>query len=571
MQLAKSKGLAIGARKMENFPIANSFLKKSYLQNDEIKALLTEFEEALDGNRKVRQELSAIRVELERLQFESSLFNQVIHVSADEKNTATMMYESVTACYGKIVQIEKLFHQVGMKNILHYAVITKEEQTRREINAIKEAFAKESKQLDALESRSAVKKFRQLQITLKSSQNNLAVLQQEVDNMERQMRNKMKKATDYRNQKIVHILQTRKLIIQLESKSPGLAGSQPRLDLNRIKRPSTTPIGSPAISILQPALDFLSKFMHTSDDDTNSDPENDADRRISAPSPSKHVRFVPSPDLESIHIVDRLSSMSTDDDSVERADPKPDSGNGSKKLRQMTEDVQNSMEFKDCEELELESEDDAEEAQGDEDLEMDSDEQESSSDDKSDAEVDFKADEAQGDEDLKMDSDEQESSSDDKSDAEGTKKNGSTQPKMVLQWEESEKEDESDGSWDEKDKESQSVNNSKVEATPSGATAKFTFTPEDSASKYSRFKLTASQKISHDAMDVDCQEASDENEIFAIPMAQPKPTQSKRQDSESPRSSDRADSMLNFSEPNCEFNDDFWPTKHTNAGQFYNL
>ncbi|XP_020797908.1 uncharacterized protein LOC110176038 [Drosophila serrata] len=568
---------------MENFPIANSFIRNSYIQNVKIRALLPQFEEALGCNQQVRQKLRAIQPELQALEFHSAVCDQVITVAVAAQNTATMASKSVATCYKQIVHMEQLINEMEIGNIVNYTVKCKEDETIREITLLKHSFDEEAKQLDVLEARSVVRNLRQLQIHQESSQNDLAVLEREVYKLERQMLNKMKNATDYRNKKIIHILEIRKLILANEAKSTDLAGIQPNLDLKRKKRPSISPKGWVNGSILLPALDFLSKFMQfKTNDEEKPQQENESEsvqevalqsilhRRNGTPSPTKQVRFVASPDLESVHIVNRLSSMSTDDGSVGREDLKPDSSKKSSQMGGLTEERDDGEDWNDggCEdhgqEVEYESEEIKYLSAEDEELTL-------------------------------MESDGEESSGDENLTPGGTKKKGSTQFKKIPQMEEPERENESRASWGKgyiKESQNKSINKQKVEVLsvviipPPGDTTQSTSTPQDSGSKNNRFKLTASQKTSSDAMDVDeddrlplqfQQKAEDEDENnIEFPMAQPTPIQFKNPSSMavSPPSSDQADSMLNFSEPNCEYNDDFWLSNtdnNSNVDQFYDL
>lgn len=320
-------------------------------------------------------------------------------------------------------------------------------------------------------------------------------------------------------------------------------------------------------------------------------------RRSGTPSPAKQVRFVASPDMASVHIVERISSKS-DDGSVEAAYTEP-----GKKAEELGSQEGWEEEVYEHREYPLEGED---VPSGEEEYEETEEE----------GEYEYNTEEN---EEMQLQSTENEetymveSSGDEES---GNKEQGQAK-KLPI---ESEREEESDASWEEAQK---GVEMEKMDVEGNAKDSPKTYNtvglgklksdnkkkPEilnvviippppskvqnpdpvqmPSTSRYSRFKLSASQKSSSDAMDVDEEEASlpqnmeeedeDDNEI---PMAQPTPaTHQFKQPPpvESPPSSELAESMLNFSTPNCEFNDDFWLNASntanidTDVDQFYNL
>ncbi|XP_039499087.1 neurofilament medium polypeptide isoform X3 [Drosophila santomea] len=230
---------------MENYPLVREFLG----QNCSNDAQMSQLEKELKKRRELDAEEQLIEPRLEKELFELKLIEQC--ASQVKDNDVKMAQANTIAqdCMFQILQIEELLERAGVQDILYYTVHRKEEEVLRQMKLEEDSAEQEDEQNTTLESRSVVQEFRKVQGSKKEAEKELALVEEQLDQSDREWTITLRSMTDNRNKKIVSVLQMSKLINELEEQNITTDDNEVKTSV-KSKKDKTKKLVTPLRSIL---------------------------------------------------------------------------------------------------------------------------------------------------------------------------------------------------------------------------------------------------------------------------------------------------------------------------------
>ncbi|XP_043660065.1 eukaryotic translation initiation factor 5B isoform X2 [Drosophila teissieri] len=246
---------------MEKYPLVKEFLGLT-CSND---ARMSQLEKELKKRRELDAEEQLIEPRLDQELFELMVIEQCASQVKDNDVQMTKANTITQDCMFQILQIEDLLEMASVQDILYHTVHRKEQEVLRQMKLDDDSAEQEDEQNSILESRSIVQEFREAQASEKEAENELASVEKELDQSDREWTLTQRIMTDNRNRKIVSILQMSKLINELEEQlkeinSIKTDATEGHIDIHEDHQPK---IASPpdTTSPLQSASEFLNNFL----------------------------------------------------------------------------------------------------------------------------------------------------------------------------------------------------------------------------------------------------------------------------------------------------------------------
>ncbi|XP_039499086.1 neurofilament medium polypeptide isoform X2 [Drosophila santomea] len=246
---------------MENYPLVREFLG----QNCSNDAQMSQLEKELKKRRELDAEEQLIEPRLEKELFELKLIEQC--ASQVKDNDVKMAQANTIAqdCMFQILQIEELLERAGVQDILYYTVHRKEEEVLRQMKLEEDSAEQEDEQNTTLESRSVVQEFRKVQGSKKEAEKELALVEEQLDQSDREWTITLRSMTDNRNKKIVSVLQMSKLINELEEQLKEMNLIKTNATKGHINIHEDSQIDSLSIGVSKPFTDTTSPFQSASE------------------------------------------------------------------------------------------------------------------------------------------------------------------------------------------------------------------------------------------------------------------------------------------------------------------
>ncbi|EDX02624.1 neurofilament medium polypeptide isoform X1 [Drosophila yakuba] len=246
---------------MEKYPLVREFLG----QNCSNDAQMSQLEKELKKKRELDAEEQLIEPRLEKELFELKLIEQC--ASQVKDNDVKMAQANTIAqdCVFQILQIEELLERAGVQDILYYTVHRKEEEVLRQMKLEEDSAEQEDEQNTILESRSVVQEFRKVQASKKEAEKELASVEEQLDQSDREWTITLRSMTDKRNKKIVSVLQMSKLINELEEQLKEMNLIKTNATKGHINIHGDSQIDGLSIGASKPFTDTTSPFQSASE------------------------------------------------------------------------------------------------------------------------------------------------------------------------------------------------------------------------------------------------------------------------------------------------------------------
>ncbi|XP_002042396.2 uncharacterized protein LOC6618098 [Drosophila sechellia] len=241
---------------MEKYPLVTEFMGQNCLKDTQ----MAQFENELRKRKELIVEEQIIGPQLEQVLFDLTLAKQCALAVQNNGAGLAQVNTMVQDCIFQITRIEELLEMAGLQDILYYTMHRKEQEFLRIIKLQEDLAEQENQQNTILESRSIVQELRKEQVSKKEADKELASVDDQLDQADREWTITLRSMTDNRNKKIVSVLQMRKLINELKEelqkrnliKTVVTKGAEPNLA-------GVLSVGS--ISSFQSASDFLNNFI----------------------------------------------------------------------------------------------------------------------------------------------------------------------------------------------------------------------------------------------------------------------------------------------------------------------
>ncbi|XP_064537061.1 uncharacterized protein corolla [Drosophila montana] len=281
---------------IENFPRVYSYIANLCASNKELHNLFAQFENALKEKVELGEARTKLQKDMQNLRIDLMLVRQAAGQMQEERKQFDRFASILDASYEHLLEMGNLLNDDKIKNIMRFAGVCKQNEAEVKLQNMEQLqkFDRECKV--AMENRAIVKDFRKWQRLVQEAEEEYSSIQREYAQMDRQRSNKIVRATQQRNKKIVSLVQLSKQIAELQ------------MSVNEVIKKAGAMRGKKAPLVLQSALDFLSHYPEErrakeNDMDVSAAPplrsilvvnrKPEETERI--PSPTKQVHFAPLP------------------------------------------------------------------------------------------------------------------------------------------------------------------------------------------------------------------------------------------------------------------------------------
>ncbi|XP_017871377.1 PREDICTED: J domain-containing protein DDB_G0295729-like isoform X2 [Drosophila arizonae] len=239
---------------LEYFPRVFQCIMHLATSSEDFHSVLTRLENALKDKDELKKMRENLHKETPNLRIDMVLAREATDVRQEEIKQMETVAKTIQSSYEYLLETANLFDDEKIKNMLSFGVMRKEQEVQQKIKAIEMEQKLQLEGKVAMEARSIVQEFRKWQVQLKEAEEANSRIVLESAEMERYWSEKLARATQQRNKKIVSLVQLSKRITVMKIPVPSVT---------KVKACETKAMALPKKAeplVLQPALDFINKY-----------------------------------------------------------------------------------------------------------------------------------------------------------------------------------------------------------------------------------------------------------------------------------------------------------------------
>ncbi|EDW07846.2 J domain-containing protein DDB_G0295729 isoform X2 [Drosophila mojavensis] len=238
----------------EYFPKVFQCIMHLATSNEDFHSVLTRLENALKDKDELKKMKENLHKETPNLRIDMVLAREATDVRQEEIKQMETVAKTIQSSYEYLLETANLFDDEKIKNMLSFGVMRKEQEVQQKIKAIEMEQKLQLEGKVAMEARSIVQEFRKWQLQLKEAEEANSRIVLESAEMERYWSEKLARATQQRNRKIVSLVQLSKRITELKIPVPSVT------KVKACEPKAMAPPKKVEPLVLQPALDFINKY-----------------------------------------------------------------------------------------------------------------------------------------------------------------------------------------------------------------------------------------------------------------------------------------------------------------------
>ncbi|XP_023166606.2 uncharacterized protein LOC111596565 [Drosophila hydei] len=241
----------------EYFPRVFKYITNLSASNKELYSVFIRLENALNEKEELKAAREKLQKDVQNLRIDLMLVRQANNVRHEEITQIEGITNILDGSYDRLLELGNLFDDGKIKNMLSFGVLRKEKEVLQKISSIQ---MEQKMQLDfkvAMEQRLIVQDLRESQRELQEAEEEHSAISLEYTQMQRKWNDKLDRAIEQRNKKIVSLVQLSKQASEFQMPVS-----------HKIKAMTVKDCEAKAVALrkknepikLQPALEFIERY-----------------------------------------------------------------------------------------------------------------------------------------------------------------------------------------------------------------------------------------------------------------------------------------------------------------------